>query len=399
LEVLVAGDVITSASEALPAARPRGRARRLDLGGYCLLPGAAEPHAHVDKAFLAPLVHNQPGGLLGALDAQRSIMSSLPVEEIAARARRALHLAISHGFTALRTHVSVGGGAGQKGLLALTSLRAELAGVVDLQLAVMVSDPVTGRGGRTGRRFLAEALDLGADIVGGAPWLAADPVRSVHELTVAAATGGHAIDLHLDETTDASVCTLGHYADRVEHFGLQGRAVASHCVSLGQLPLRRARSVARRLATAGIAVVVLPQTNLVLQGRAQLTRTPRGLPPLRLLEQCGVLVAAGGDNWRDPFNPLGRADPMETAALAAAAGHVPLPVAYEMVSQRARAVMGLAPAALKVGDRADMLAIAASDVAEAVAGASEQRAVLHAGQVVSWTELRQHAGLATLIRE
>ena len=33
-------------------------------------------------------------------------------------------------------------------------------------------------------------------------------------------------------------------------------------------------------------------------------------------------VAAGADNIRDPFNPLGRTDPLETASLLAAAAHL-----------------------------------------------------------------------------
>jgi cytosine deaminase len=385
--LIMGGNIVVHGSGAGLEAAP-ARARSLDLSGWVLLPAPAEPHAHLDKAFLARRVNNRPGDLAGALEAERAMRPTMTPDDIAERARRALLVAVRHGFTAVRSHVSVGGGTGTTAVEALVSLRDQLRDVVDLQLVAMVAEPVVGRGGRSGRDALSKALDLGAEVVGGAPWLGKEPERAVIELTAAAAAGGHPVDLHADETTDASICTLECYANQVERLGLGGRAVASHCVSLGQLPVRRARSIAATLASTGVGVVVLPQTNLVLQGRGNLTRTPRGLPPIKLLKEAGVLVAAGGDNWRDPFNPLGRADPMETAALLVAAGHVAPAEAYQMVSEKARAIMGLPSAALNPGDRADLLAISASDLTDAVAGASEQRIVFHGGDLASWTEVR-----------
>ena len=41
----------------------------VDLDGWLLLPAAVEPHAHLDKAFLAERLTNERGDLLGAIDA------------------------------------------------------------------------------------------------------------------------------------------------------------------------------------------------------------------------------------------------------------------------------------------------------------------------------------------
>jgi cytosine deaminase len=75
------------------------------------------------------------------------------------------------------------------------------------------------------------------------------------------------------------------------------------------------RAVARKAAAAGISVVCLPQTNLYLQANGLHTAPPRGLAPVRVLLEEGVNVCAGGDNLQDPFNPMGRADPLEAANL------------------------------------------------------------------------------------
>lgn len=398
LDVLITGDRIaatgptaaatTAAATATPAAASP-QVHVVDLTGRVLLPAPAEAHAHLDKALLGSGTANPDGTLAGALQAMKTMPMSR--DDIARRARRAATIALRHGFTAIRSHVDLGHtgaqAGGQRGVQALTELRHELRDVLDLQIVGLVRDPVVGRDGSVQRKKLREALAAGCDVVGGAPWRSESPDRSVHELTAAAADAGLPIDLHLDETTDPGTLTLTSYLRRVEQLGLGGRATASHCVSLGQQDPGRAEEVASMLAGAGVALVVLPQTNLGLQGRGLATRVPRALAPIGLLEEAGVLVAAGGDNWRDPFNPVGRIDPMETASLLVSAGHLASARAYHLVSVAARALLGLPPAALRAGDVADLIAIRARDVGEAVAAGTEERMVWHRGRLVADTRV------------
>jgi len=386
LDVLVAGETIAATGAAAHAAAARsGPVSRVDLTGRTLLPAAAEPHAHLDKALLRGRARNLDGTLDGALGAMRGL--SMTAEDITGRARRAARIALRRGFTAIRSHVDVGGRRGTAGIEALAGLQEELAGLLDLQIVALLAGPLAGREGQPLRRQLRAALELGCDVVGGAPWHGGDALRSIDELTAAAADSGSAIDLHLDETTDANVLTVARYARRVGELGLGGRAAASHCVSLGQQDPRETTAIAGLLAAAGVAVIVLPQTNLGLQGRGLATRVPRGLPPLRLLADAGVLLAAGGDNWQDPFNAVGRIDPMETASLLTAAGHLPPDRSYALVSEHARAVMGLPPALLRSGDAADFTAIRAADLAEGVAEATEDRMVWRRGRLVASTSV------------
>jgi cytosine deaminase len=386
LNVLIAGDRI-AATGAVAASR---EARVVDVTGMALLPAPAEAHAHLDKALLGGGAANPGGTLSGALRAMKTMPMSR--ENILSRARRAAAIALRHGFTAIRSHVDVDLAGRRPGVEALAELRHELRDVLDLQIVALVRDTVAGTDGSGQRERLRAALDGGCDVVGGAPWRGEDADRAIHELTAAAADAGLPIDLHLDETTDAGTLSLVSYLRRVEQLGLGGRATASHCVSLGQQDPGRAREVARALAGAGVALVVLPQTNLGLQGRGWATRVPRALAPIGLLEEAGVLVAAGGDNWRDPFNPVGRIDPMETASLLVSAGHLTAPRAYELVSTAARAMLGLPPAALRTGEIADLLAIRASDLPEAVASGTEERMVWHRGRLIADTQVRPATG-------
>jgi cytosine deaminase len=158
-------------------------------------------------------------------------------------------------------------------------------------------------------------------------------------------------------------------------------------VRLGTLPLDELAVVVAAIAAADIGVISLPITNLYLQGWDTPVATPRGLTALRALLDAGVRVAGGADNVRDPFNPLGRCDPLETAALLVSAGHLTLEEALAAVTHGARSVLHLPPAGPVAGAAADLLAVRAETVGEAIAFASPDRYVLHAGRLVAASSL------------
>jgi cytosine deaminase len=142
---------------------------------------------------------------------------------------------------------------------------------------------------------------------------------------------------------------------------------------------RRQREIADAVAGAGIGIVALPQTNLYLQGRATSQLVPRAITPIAILLQAGVAVAAGQDNVQDPFNPIGRADPLETASLLVAAAHVSPDLAYELVSDGGRQVLGRGRVAVERGSPADLVAVRASSMREAIAMAPGDRRVFRHG--------------------
>jgi cytosine deaminase len=387
---LVAAVVPLSAAPppaASPPKVPTSTFRAHDLTGYLLLPSAVEAHAHPDKALLASRCTNEAGDLLGAIRAVRALYASVDEEDVRERASRALAIALRHGYTAVRSHVSCEPGLGVRALRGIASVRAQLAGLIDIQVVAHIGMPVTGDRGAPQRALIDEALAEGVDLIGGAPDLDDRPVEAMRLLVGVAAAAGLAVDLHLDETTDPGVFLLEEFASEVLRQGLSGRATASHCVSLGQQPPGRTARVAAMLADAGVSVVTLPQTNLFLQGRGHRTQVPRGLTAVAALREAGVALAGGGDNWRDPFNPLSRIDPFETASLLVAAAHLRPRDAYEAVTTAARQVLGLPPVALVPGSPADLLAVRAATLEEAVAEASEDRWVFKGGNLVARTQV------------
>ena len=388
VDVRIEGGVIAAVGPAGSLPPDRGEELQ-DLDGFVLFPAPAEPHAHLDKAFTADRLTNPTGDLPGAIDAWIAYRSGLSADDVLERARVGARRSISHGATAIRTHVDVGEGIELRSLEALIALREELSGLIPLQLVALVSRPVTGALGANNRAFLRAAMELGADLVGGAPHVDVDPLGALEFCVQTAADFGRPMDLHMDENLDPSSLGLEDLA-RLVSAGFPHPVTASHCVSLGIQPPATQVRVARALAAAGVSVVTLPQTNLYLQGRGWETSPPRALTAIRQLLAAGVTVAAGGDNVQDVFNPLGRGDPLEAAGLLVSAGHLSTEEAYRLVSEGARSAMGLPPVEVAPGLPADLLAVAGTSPREVLATGTEDRFVFAAGRLVARTRVERH---------
>lgn len=315
-----------------------GAAATLDLEGYLLLTAPAEPHAHLDKALSFDLIQPPVGDLNAAIASWVQYAATLDVDSIVERARTQALRMLASGITAIRTHADVHAGFPTRSAEALVAVRNELENLIDIEIVALSSTHASDA-------EIDAALDVGIDLIGGAPHLAEDPEGEVERLLAIAQRRGLGVDLHTDENLDGPL-TMGHYAQLVRELGLRRdrEYTASHCVRLGTLEPEQLAEIVGKVAAADLGVVSLPITNLYLQGREHPALTPRGLTALRALLDAGVRVAAGADNVQDPFNPVGRSCAFETASLLVTAGHLTPREAWHLVSDGARRVMGL-PAA------------------------------------------------------
>lgn len=350
-------------------------AQALAADGYLVLPAFAEPHAHLDKAFLAERVENPTGDLLGAIMAMELARDSITLADTIERAERAARLLAANGCTAIRTHVDLTPAARLTSVEALIEVRHRLRHLVDIQVTALCAWPSIGPEGADQRALLREAIAMGIDVIGGCPHLETDPIAANDGFLALAAEAGLPLDLHTDETLNPAMCALDDLAQRVISSKFPHGVTASHCVSLGLQPLTRQCEVAEKVAAAGINVIALPHTNLFLQGRDCRVATPRAVTAVRALRDAGVNVAAGADNLQDPFNPVGRGDPLETAGLMIMAAHALPAEALEMVTGAARRAMGLRPSA-------DYVGIRASTIREAIAFGPPDRVIIRDGSLL-----------------
>ncbi|MBT0768405.1 amidohydrolase family protein [Kineosporia sp. J2-2] len=349
---------------------------RLDLTGFLLLTAPAEPHSHLDKALSWDEIQPPMGDLGLAIDSWRAHSRAMTTPGIAARATAALRMMLANGTTAVRTHVDLlPGPEPLRGVRALTGLREQVRHLLDLQIVALAAPD-------TPTDVVHAALDLGVDLVGGAPHLAPDPLRDLDRLLAIARERGVGADLHTDENLTATP-TLAHYARSVTDWPADRVRSAGHCVRQGTMTAAELAPTVEAVRAAGIGIISLPITNLYLQGWEHPVATPRGLTALRAFLDAGVPVAGGADNLRDPFNPVGRADALETASLLVTAGHLTLDEAYHAIADGSRAVLGLPPAGARVGAVADFLAVRGTSLGEVVAAGPAERRVIHRGVLVS----------------
>ena len=346
----------------------------LDLENFLLLTAPAEPHAHLDKALSWDLIDPPMGDLELAIESWRDYSAVMTVESITDRARHAALLLLRQGTTAVRTHVDLlVGDDPMRGVRALVRVRDELSELMDIELVALAGPFVPSE-------QVVEALELGVDLVGGAPHLSEDPIADLRRLIGIAERHGVGADIHTDESLTGAP-TLGEYARLVRDWTVP--ASAGHCVRLGTLEPTELAAVISEVLASDLGIISLPITNLYLQGWQHPVGTPRGLTALRALLDAGVRVGAGADNVRDPFNPVGRSDALETASLLVSAGHLTLDEAYAAVSSGARSVMSLPVAGVQVGAVAELLAVRGSNLSDVIANASADRFVIHAGRLVA----------------
>ena len=363
-----------------------------DLGGRLVLPGFFETHCHLDKTLTISKVRNSAGTLLEAIHNWHAFKPSLTKADYLERGTRALEWAIRQGTLALRTHVDVDAGRASnrfearsaqdaKGLLALEAmleLRERFKDLITVQIVAL------GGPGLGGASFAAmvDALELGADLVGGCPAIRPDGGAEIEAALELAQRFGKGVDLHMDENMDPNSRWLEVLTNKVLERGFEGQVTAGHCCSLEFMAQSDAERVMDRVAEAKINIVTLPACNLVLQGRG-IHPAPRGITRVKELLERGVNVVAGTDNVQDPFQPLGNYDLLAAAHLTALSAHLTtdpeLHEVYAMVTSRAAKVLGRS-AELEFGARADFVVLGAKNVLEAVRGVPERLAVFRAGE-------------------
>ena len=348
------------------------------LGGRVVLPALVDAHVHLDKTHV-PLV-NQSGTLQEAISLWREKKPQLEVESYKARALKAVGQALLNGTTFMRTHVDVAAEHDFRALEALLSVRDQVKNRCELQVVALGNPGASA----AETKAVQTALELGADLVGGAPALTKDPQRCIDTAFDLAERFDRDVDLHVDETEDPAVRTLDYLAEQTLKRGFQKRVTAGHCCSLAFMPDEAAARLIDRVAEAQLNVVTLPSCNLVLMGRGR-QPTPRGLTRVKELLAAGVNVAAASDNVRDPFNPFGKYDALFNANLAAHAAHLTSPnelvTCLEMVTKNAAQVMGK-ESGLEPGTTAHMVILDSTSPDTVVTALPERFATFYQGKCV-----------------
>jgi cytosine deaminase len=358
-----------------------------DAKGCLACPGLIETHIHLDKSRIIDRCAPQDRRTLSPIVSVAPLKASMSVEDVRMRAERTLEECILHGTTRMRTQVEVDPGMGMRGFEGVESLIADYKWAIDIEMCVFPQEGLTNYPGTD--ELLVEGLKRGAKVIGGAPRYDTDGARQIERIFELAREFDADIDMHLDVGHTPEGMYIHLVRDLTEKYKRGGRVVVGHMAKLSLLPPGEVVKIARGLADAGIAVTVLPATDLFLMGRDQDHSVRRGVADANLLVDNGVNCSLSSNNILNPATPYGDCSLIRMANLYANVIQLDRPAqlreCFNMLTERSAKVLNLKDYGFAPGNPADVVILGAQTPEQAIAEISRPVAVFKNGkQTVRW---------------
>ena len=354
----------------------------LDLDGCMVSPGLIETHIHLDKSRILERCSAAPDRGTDHMARVAAVKSGFTVEDIHSRAKATLEGCIAHGTTHIRTHVEVDPNVGLRGFEALQQLADEYRWAVDMEICVFAQEGWTGLPEADAN--VVEALRRGASVVGGAPGYDVDHAWQINRIFELAREFDVDVDIHLDVGPTTGDMDIHLVCDLTQQYGWGGRVTVGHGTKYSCLPPDRLRDLGARLSDVGVAVTVLPATDLFIMGRHQDHSVMRGVADAHALMQCGVNCTLASNNILNPFTPFGDGSLTRMANLYANVVQrgtaAELAECFAMITQRAARLIRRDDYGIAVGKPADIAVWDTRDPAEAVATVARPLFAFKAGR-------------------
>ena len=358
-----------------------------DANGRLVCPGLIETHIHLDKSRIIDLCAPQPRATLSPVKSVTPLKPAMTEAEIHERAARTIEDCIRHGATRMRTQVEVDPGIGMRGFDAVQSLAREYQWAIDIEMCVFAQEGLISYPGTDA--LLVEGLRRGAKLIGGAPRYDADPAGQIHRVFELAHAFDVDIDLHLDVGTTADAMDIHLVRELTEKYRRGGRVTVGHMAKLSLMPPSLVATLGRSLADCGIAVTVLPATDLFLMGRDHDHKVPRGVADANALLACGVNCSLSTNNVLNPATPYGDCSLVRIANLYANVLQLDQPRelsdCFDMLTVRSARLLGCKDYGFSVGFPADLVVFDAQSPRQVIAEIAQPVAAFKRGrQTMVW---------------
>ncbi len=333
----------------------------------------------MDEAALKDYHGADMGKAMTAIELAAKIKEKYDEKWIIKNVRRAAALAARYGCTHIRAFADVDSKGKLEGLKALIRAREEFKGIVDIQVVAFAQDGLVREPGA--EKLMREAMKLGADVVGGIPWIEytdADIAEHVRICFQLAKEFDKPVSMLVDDAGDPGLRSLEVMALETIKTGWQGRSLAHHARAMSMYPKPYLQKLAALLKKAQMGVVSDPHTG-PLHARVR-----------ELLEE-NVLVCLGQDDISDAYYPYGRNNMLEVAFLNS---HLlwfttreDMEVLYDMVTTNAAKCIGLKDFSLKVGAVANLVILDQPNVLEALRFHERPTHVISHGKLVDQVKM------------
>ena len=251
-------------------------------------------HAHFDRAYtMTPALLKQAHQLLEKkwtlVDALKRKSSE---EDYFVRIELAVKTMLSQGVSAVATFIDVDPMTELRALTAAVAVKQKYRKKITLllinQVLKGVMDPVA-------RRWAQKALEY-VDIIGGLPSRdRPNPQKHLETIFSWAKDTGKMVHVHIDQENNPNEHDTELLAKKTVQFGLEGKVVAVHAVSVGAQPKKKRKEIYRRMKAAGLTVVCCPSAALSMKQLPYRSRLHNSIAPVPELLAAGIPVALGVD--------------------------------------------------------------------------------------------------------
>jgi len=369
LDIGITGDRITAIEPALAGSGTDAGAEVIDAGGRLTTPGLIESHIHLDKSRILDRCSASEREGRDHMQRVSAVKQSFTVEDVHARAKTTLEQCLTHGTMHMRTHVELDPNVGLRGFEAIKGLASDYRWAIDLDICVFAQEGWSAVPEVDAN--IVAALENGATVIGGAPGYDVDSAWQIDRIFELAREYDVDVDIHLDSGLATDAMDIHQVLDLTEKFGWGGRVAVGHGTKYSSLRPGDLAALGRRMADVGVALTVLPATDLFLMGREHDHAVPRGVTDACAMIGHGANCCLSSNNILNPFTPLGDGSLMRMANLHANVAQrgteADLIQCFEMLSSRPAALLGREDYALRVGGKADLVIWDAETPAEAVA--------------------------------
>ena len=356
----------------------------IDASGKLVTESFINSHLHLCKVYTLAMIGDKAqvsyqrgamGKAMTAIELASKVKEKYDEAWIIKNVRKALRLAVKYGTTHIRAFADTDSKARLEGVKALLRAKKEFKEALDIQVVAFPQDGVVRDPGA--EEYMRKALELGADVVGGIPWIEytdEDAHEHIDRMFKLAKEFDKDISMLMDDAGDPGLRTLEMLAVRTIKEGWQGRVTAHHARAVALYPEPYFRKIAALLKRAQIGMISDPQTG-PLHAK------------VRDLYDEGIGVALGQDDIADAYYPYGRNNMLEVAFLAS---HLmwmttfeEMEILYDLITTRAAQAMSVKGVELKEGSRANLVVLNAESVWEALTYHEAPRHVIKDGKEVT----------------
>ena len=357
-----------------------------------IYPPFVEPHIHLDATQTAGQPNwNQSGTLFEGIERWAERKSLLSHEDVKSRAWKTLKWQIANGIQYVRTHVDVSDST-LTALKAMLEVKKEIAPWVDLQIVAFPQEGILSY--PNGEKLLDQAMEMGADVVGGIPhfeFTREYGVESMHIAFDIARKYNKQIDIHCDEIDDEQSRFVETVAALALKYDMGEKVTASHTTAMHSYNNAYASRLFRLLKMSKIHFVANPLVNIHLQGRFDTYPKRRGVTRVKEMLKNNINVCFGHDDVFDPWYPLGTANMLQVLHMGLHVcqlmGYGQINDGLKLVTENSAKALGLTDYGIQEGNSANFIVLPAENGFDAVRRQVPTRYSIRHGKVISETQL------------